>query len=73
MGITTDNASNNSTFISSLSLWAIENVVHFDKKEQHIRCFAHSINLSVKEALSCLDSEIILVNLLVIFVNLFFY
>ncbi|CAB5382253.1 unnamed protein product [Rhizophagus irregularis] len=47
MGITTDNASNNSTFMTSLSIW-----------EQHIRCFAHSINLSVKEALSCLDGEI---------------
>ncbi|CAB5382242.1 unnamed protein product [Rhizophagus irregularis] len=58
MGITTDNASNNSTFMTSLSIWAAENVVNFNKKEQHIRCFAHSINLSVKEALSCLDGEI---------------
>ena len=68
MGITTDNASNNSTFINSLSLWAAENVVNFNKKEQHIRCFAHSINLSVQEALSCLESEISKVNLLVMFV-----
>ncbi|GBC44362.2 ribonuclease H-like domain-containing protein [Rhizophagus irregularis DAOM 181602=DAOM 197198] len=58
MGITTDNASNNSTFMTFLSFWAAENVVNFNKKEQHIRCFAHSINLSVKEALSCLDGEI---------------
>ncbi|CAB5357790.1 unnamed protein product [Rhizophagus irregularis] len=57
MGITTDNASNNSTFMTSLSIWAAENVVNFNKKEQHIRCFAHSINLSVKEALSCLDGS----------------
>ena len=71
MGITTDNASNNTTFMDSLSLWAAEKVVDFDKKEQHVRCFAHSINLSVKEALSCLDREISLVNLLVIFVNVF--
>jgi|GraSoiStandDraft_5_1057265.scaffolds.fasta_scaffold79387_3 hypothetical protein len=68
MGITTDNASNNSTFINSLSSWANENVVHFNKKEQHIRCFAHSINLSVKEALSCLENEISQVNLLITFV-----
>ncbi|UZO28293.1 uncharacterized protein OCT59_021826 [Rhizophagus irregularis] len=40
MGITTDNASNNSTFMTSLSIWAAENVVNFNKKEQHIRCFA---------------------------------
>lgn len=71
MGITTDNASNNLTFMTSLSLWAAEKVVDFNKKEQHIRCFAHSINLSVKEALSCLDNEISLVKLLVIFVNIF--
>jgi hypothetical protein len=71
MGITTDNASNNLTFMSSLSLWAAEKVVNFNKKEQHIRCFAHSINLSVKEALSCLDNEISQVKLLVIFVDIF--
>ena len=72
MGITANNASNNSTFMTSLSIWAAENVVNFNKKEQHIRCFAHSINLSVKVALSCLDGEISLVNLLIIFINLFF-
>ncbi|CAB4390270.1 unnamed protein product [Rhizophagus irregularis] len=55
MGITTDNASNNSTFMTSLSIW-----------EQHIRCFAHSINLSVKEALSCLDGEISLLRELIV-------
>jgi hypothetical protein len=71
MGITTDNASNNSTFMTSLSIWAAENVVNFNKTEQQIRCFAHSINLSIKEALSCLDGEISLVNLLVIFISLF--
>ena len=70
MGITTDNASNNSTFINSLSIWAAENIVHFNKKEQHIRCFAHSINLSVKEALSCLENELSQVNLLIIMIFL---
>ncbi|CAB4478569.1 unnamed protein product [Rhizophagus irregularis] len=66
MGITTDNDSNNSTFMTSLSIWAAENVVNFNKKEQHIRCFAHSINLSVKEALSCLDGEISLLRELIV-------
>ncbi|CAB4376342.1 unnamed protein product [Rhizophagus irregularis] len=66
MGITTDNASNNSTFMTSLSIWAAENVVNFNKKEQHIRCFAHSINLSIKEALSCLDGEISLLRELIV-------
>ncbi|CAB5351889.1 unnamed protein product [Rhizophagus irregularis] len=66
MGITTDNAFNNSTFMTFLSIWAAENVVNFNKKEQHIRCFAHSINLSVKEALSCLDGEISLLRELIV-------
>ena len=68
MGIITDNAFNNSTFINSQSSWTSENVVHFNKKEQHIRYFAHSINLSVKEVLSCLENEISQVNLLITFV-----
>ncbi|CAB4488760.1 unnamed protein product [Rhizophagus irregularis] len=66
MGITTDNASNNSTFMTSLSIWVAENVINFNKKEQHIRCFAHSINLSVKEALSCLDGKISLLRELIV-------
>ncbi|GBC30168.2 zinc finger BED domain-containing protein RICESLEEPER 2-like [Rhizophagus irregularis DAOM 181602=DAOM 197198] len=66
MGIITDNASNNSTFMTSLSIWAAENVVNSNKKKQHIRCFAHSINLSVKEALSCLDGEISLLRELIV-------
>jgi hypothetical protein len=53
MGVTTDNASNNLTFINELSK---ENV--FFKKENHFRCFAHVINLSVQEALKELKSQL---------------
>ena len=53
MGVTTDNASNNITFINELSK---ENI--FFKKENHFRCFAHVINLSVQEALKVLNSQL---------------
>ena len=53
MGVTTDNASNNLTFINELSN---ENV--FFKKENHFRCFAHVINLSVQEALKELKKQL---------------
>jgi hypothetical protein len=57
MGITTDNAANNNTFIRSLTSWAAYKAISFDEN-QHFRCFAHVINLSAQEALSCLSKEI---------------
>ena len=59
MGITTDNASNNFTFIDELKK---ENVSF--QKENHFRCFAHVINLSVQEALKELDSQINQINII---------
>ncbi|PKY35337.1 hypothetical protein RhiirB3_456007 [Rhizophagus irregularis] len=52
MEITIDNASNNSIFMTSLLIFTADNIINFNKKEQHIRCFAHLINLSIKEVLS---------------------
>jgi len=46
MGVTTDNTSNNLTFVDELS------------KENHFRCFAHVINLSVQEALKELKIQL---------------
>jgi len=57
MGITLDNASNNATFILSLSTWSINKSLYFNQ-DFHFRCFAHVINLGVQEALTCLDKEI---------------
>jgi len=57
MGITLDNASNNTTFMQSLSTWSINKSLSFDE-DFHFRCFAHIINLGVQEALTCLDNEI---------------
>jgi hypothetical protein len=76
MGITLDNASNNGAFIRLLTNWAIEQRIPFDKDENHFRCFAHVINLSVQSALAQLESEIskvkLLFNIFIIFINSFF-
>ncbi|GET64700.1 zinc finger BED domain-containing protein RICESLEEPER 2-like [Rhizophagus irregularis DAOM 181602=DAOM 197198] len=52
MGITTDNAANNLTFIDAL---AKNN--SFFQKENHFRCFAHVINLCVQDILKELDDR----------------
>jgi len=57
MGVTLDNASNNTTFMQSLSTWSINKSLSFDE-DFHFHCFAHIINLGVQEALTCLDNEI---------------
>lgn len=64
MGITLDNASNNNTFIRLLATWSIEKSLSFDSNF-HFRCFAHVINLAVREALSCLNSEILKVKFVI--------
>ncbi|CAB4386257.1 unnamed protein product [Rhizophagus irregularis] len=45
-------------FIRLLTNWAIEKRISFDKNDNHFRCFAHVINLSVQAALTQLESEI---------------
>lgn len=52
MGITTDNASNNLTFIDAL---AKENI--FFQKENYFRYFTHVINLCVQDILKELDNR----------------
>ena len=56
-GVTLDNASNNQVFINELSRWANENYVIFNK-ENHFRCFAYTINISIQEFLKELDQEL---------------
>ena len=58
LGVTTDNASNNNTFIHSLDNWAKEHEISFCKTKNHFRCFVHVINLSVQSALTCLKNEL---------------
>ena len=44
-------------FIDALTIWASEQMISFNK-ENHFRCFAHVINLSVQEFLKCLDQQL---------------
>jgi hypothetical protein len=67
MGITTDNATNNDTFIHSLAYWMQEQDIFFDEIEKHYRCFAHVINLSVHKALKKLDNKLKQVYIIVLF------
>ena len=60
MGITTDNATSNDKFINLLANWAVEQEhdISFNKTDNHFRCFAHIINLSVQKALNVLESRL---------------
>ena len=68
MGITTNNATNNDTFINSLVNWMDDNFISFDTTEKHFCCFAHVLNLSVQKALKKLDSKLKKVLLLTVFI-----
>lgn len=68
MGITSDNATNNDTFIDSLADWMEDNFISFNTTEKHFRCFAHVLNLSVQKALKKLDSRLKKVLLLIVFI-----
>ena len=68
IGITTDNVTNNNTFINSLADWIEDNFISFDTTEKHFRCFAHVLNLSVQKALKKLDSRLKKVLLLTVFI-----
>ena len=55
LAVVTDNASNNVTFVQSLSLFLGQLGVRFRPEDNHIRCFAHIANLVVRAALVALD------------------
>ena len=57
MAITTDNASNNNTFCQILESKCINENINFDKKNHHIRCIAHVLNLAVQTFLKSLKAE----------------
>lgn len=56
LAITTDNASNNITFLQEVSSELIIDDIEFDNKNQHVRCLAHIINLAAQEALKSLKA-----------------
>jgi hypothetical protein len=58
MGITTDNASNNLSFINLLVEWGKTQDISFDATENYFRYFAHIINLCIQKALKVLDDKL---------------
>ncbi|GES77459.1 zinc finger BED domain-containing protein DAYSLEEPER-like [Rhizophagus clarus] len=49
--ITTDNASNNNTFLKVLDNICKKKMINFDHKKKNVYCLAHIINLTVQEIL----------------------
>ncbi|GBC10988.2 zinc finger BED domain-containing protein RICESLEEPER 2-like [Rhizophagus irregularis DAOM 181602=DAOM 197198] len=65
-----NNVANNNTFLKSLEQTCVENHIAFHHKENHVRCIAHIMNLTVQEILKHIrvgeaqDENIILEELL---------
>ena len=55
MAVTTDNASNNLTFLQEVST-ELDDSIKFDNYNQHVRCLAHIINLAAQEVLKSLKA-----------------
>ena len=72
MGITTDNASNNLTFVNLMADWGIFQSISFDATKNYFWCFAHVINLSVQNTLSVLNNKISQVKFCYYICNFFF-
>jgi hypothetical protein len=58
LAITTDNASNNDTFLGHLEAACKQQDIRFDRRSTHVRCIAHIINLAAQRFLGALDSAI---------------
>lgn len=54
LAVTTDNASNNDTFMETLRAYGIKIAVNVSAEENRVRCMAHIINLSVQDILTSL-------------------
>ena len=47
---------NNNTFLKSLEQTCVENHIAFHHKENHVRCIAHIMNLTVQEILKHIEA-----------------
>ena len=56
LAITTDNASNNDTFLGHLETACGQQGIQFSRESAHVRCVAHIINLAAQRFLGALDS-----------------
>ena len=59
MACTTDNATNNDTFMTTLQATCEVKNIEFSACGNHVRCLAHVINLAAQAALSKLKVEYI--------------
>jgi hypothetical protein len=57
LAVTTDNASNNITFVAELESVCQERGIPFTEADNHVRCMAHVIHLAVQEFLKKLQVE----------------
>lgn len=57
MACTTDNATNNDTFITMLQKTCENRSIAFTGYDNHVRCLAHVINLAAQAALSKLKVD----------------
>ncbi|CAJ0644800.1 14787_t:CDS:10 [Entrophospora sp. SA101] len=56
LAVTTDNAMNNNTFVSSLADICYNEGINFDIDNNHVRCLAHVMNIAVQHALKSLKA-----------------
>jgi hypothetical protein len=56
LATTTDNASNNDTFLGHLETACQQQGIRFSRGSMHVRCIAHAINLAVQSFLEVLGS-----------------
>jgi hypothetical protein len=57
LAVTTDNASNNDTFLERLESICKQRGISFTKEDNHVRCMAHVINLAAQAFLKALKAE----------------
>ena len=56
MSITTDNASNNLTFLGAIETAFSVGSLEFNVRNHHVRCLAHVINLAAQQILNALNA-----------------
>ncbi|GET04401.1 zinc finger BED domain-containing protein RICESLEEPER 2-like [Rhizophagus clarus] len=56
LGVTTDNASNNVTFLKAVEDDLSQKYIYFNSDDKHVRCLTHVINLAAQQVLTTLKA-----------------
>ncbi|CAB4474251.1 unnamed protein product [Rhizophagus irregularis] len=56
LGVTTDNASNNITFLKAVESDLSQKYIYYDSDNKHVHCLAHVINLAAQQVLTTLKA-----------------